>query len=269
MSVHSSLFLGTAGWSLAREQWAAFPSEGSQLQRYAGRFDAVEINTSFYRPHRPATYAKWAQSVPEAFRFCVKVPKQITHERRLVDCDELLARFMSECGQLGEKLGCLLIQLPPSLAYDPVSAAAFLTALRARHAGWVAIEPRHRSWLDAEALLERERIARVAADPAPFPAAAEPGGWPGFRYYRLHGSPRIYYSAYDADWLGQLAARLAERQRKGVTCWCIFDNTASGAATANALDLQSLLAAGGRDTSSRKRMSDQEPPHRECGQDEA
>jgi len=129
----SPIFLGTAGWSLPREHWAAFASEGSQLQRYAGRFAAVEINSSFYRPHRPATYAKWAESVPAAFRFCVKVPKQITHERRLVDCDELLARFLSECGELGEKLGCLLLQLPPSLALDPASAARFVEALRARH----------------------------------------------------------------------------------------------------------------------------------------
>lgn len=138
---HGPIFLGTAGWSLPREHWAAFASEGSQLQRYAGRFAAVEINSSFYRPHRPATYAKWAESVPAAFRFCVKVPKQITHERRLVDCDELLARFLSECGELGEKLGCLLLQLPPSLALDPASAPRFVEALRARHEGRSSSSP--------------------------------------------------------------------------------------------------------------------------------
>ncbi len=159
----SPIFLGTAGWSLPREQWVAFASEGSQLQRYAGRFAAVEINSSFYRPHRPATYAKWAESVPAAFRFCVKVPKQITHERRLVDCDELLARFLSECGELGEKLGCLLLQLPPSLALDPASAARFVEALRARHEGPVVIEPRHRSWLDAETLLGSVPVSYASA----------------------------------------------------------------------------------------------------------
>lgn len=244
MSTDSPLFLGTAGWSLPREQWPSFAAEGTHLQRYASRLPAVEINSSFYRPHRPATYARWAQGVPPAFRFCVKVPKQITHERRLVDCDELLECFLHECGQLGDSLGCLLIQLPPSLSYDPSSAEAFFAALRIRYSGFVAFEPRHQSWLDAEALLQRERIARVAADPASFPGADEPGGWPGLRYYRLHGSPRIYYSSYGADWLEQLAARLAEHQQQGVTTWCIFDNTASGAATANALDLQRLLPAG-------------------------
>ncbi|MBA1277842.1 DUF72 domain-containing protein [Pseudomonas stutzeri] len=240
----TSIFLGTAGWSLPREQWPAFPDEGTHLQRYADRFPAVEINSSFYRPHRPATYAKWAESVPAAFRFCVKLPKQVTHERRLIACEEPLERFLHECGHLGEKLGCLLVQLPPSLAYDSASAGAFFAALRARHDGLMAIEPRHRSWLDAESLLQQAQIARVAADPAPFAEAAEPGGWAGFRYYRLHGSPRIYHSSYAADWLDSLADRLAD-QPDGVANWCIFDNTASGAATANALALQGRLPSNG------------------------
>ncbi|AHL76310.1 hypothetical protein CH92_14925 [Stutzerimonas stutzeri] len=236
------VLLGTAGWSLPREQWPEFAAEGTHLQRYASRLSAVEINSAFYRPHRPATYAKWADSVPEAFRFCVKVPKQITHERRLVDGEELLERFLDECGHLGVKLGCLLVQLPPSLSYDLASAAAFIEALRDRYEGPVAIEPRHASWLDAEALLQREKVARVAADPAPFPEAAEPGGWAGFRYYRLHGSPRIYFSSYGEQWLKSLAERMRGRS-EGVTNWCIFDNTASGAATANALALQRQIVA--------------------------
>ena len=242
MNLDNPIFVGTASWSLPRQQQWAFPPDGTHLQRYASRFNAVEINSSFYRPHRPATYGKWAQSVPAVFRFCVKLPKQISHERRLIDCDEPLERFLTECGQLGDKLGCLLLQLPPSLVYDPTTAASFVDALRARHDGPVVIEPRHRSWLDAETLLQQARIARVAADPAPFAEAGKPGGWQGVRYYRLHGSPRIYHSAYGADWLGWLAERLAD-EASGVATWCFFDNTASGAATADALALQRLLGA--------------------------
>lgn len=242
MNLDNPIFIGTAGWSLPREQQPEFPPDGTHLQRYASRFNAVEINSSFYRPHRPATYAKWAQSVPAAFRFCVKLPKQISHERRLVGCDELLERFFAECGQLGDKLGCLLLQLPPSLAYDPAISASFIDTLRARHDGPVVIEPRHRSWLEAQELLQQAHIARVAADPAPFTEADEPGGWPGFRYYRLHGSPSIYHSVYGEAWLGSLVERLAN-ESKGNTTWCIFDNTASGAATADALVLQRLLGA--------------------------
>ena len=240
MELGSSIFLGTAGWSLARDQWPAFPPAGTHLQRYAARLPAVEINTSFYRPHRPATYVRWAESVPDTFRFCVKMPKEITHERRLIGCEEALDRFLHECGHLGHKLGCLLVQLPPSLAFDAANAAAFIEALRARYAGPVAIEPRHPSWLAAEALLQQGGIARVAADPAPFPEAAEPGGWAGLRYFRLHGSPRIYYSSYTDDWLETLQRRFAE-QPAGRPIWCIFDNTASGAATANVMALQQRL----------------------------
>ncbi|WP_407291538.1 DUF72 domain-containing protein [Stutzerimonas zhaodongensis] len=232
----SSVLLGTAGWSLPRKQWLEFPAQGTLLQRYAGCFSAVEINSAFYRPHRPATYAKWGESVPLGFRFCVKVPKQITHERRLADCTALVDQFLHECGHLGEKLGCLLVQLPPSLDYEPHTASAFIDSLRARYAGPVAVEPRHQSWVDAEPLLQRARIARVAADPAPFEGATEPGGWQGFSYYRLHGSPRIYHSSYGDAWLDSLAQRL--RAQAGTPSWCIFDNTASGAATADALALQ-------------------------------
>lgn len=237
MPIDFPALIGTAGWSLPREHWPAFAAEGTHLQRYASQLPIVEINSSFYRPHRPATYAKWARSVPDGFRFCVKVPKQITHERRLVDCGEALDRFLHECNELGETLGCLLLQLPPSLAFDMTTAGAFIETLRARYSGPLALEPRHKSWVDADALLVQAQISRVAADPAPFPEASEPGGWPGFRYYRLHGSPRIYHSAYGEDWLDALAEHITV-QANGATCWCIFDNTASGAATANALSLR-------------------------------
>lgn len=233
------VWLGTAGWSLPRALWPRFPEAGTHLQRYAGCLNAVEINSSFYRAHRPATYVRWADSVPAGFRFSIKVPRQITHERRLAACEALLDTFLNECGHLGEKLGCLLVQLPPSLAYDPDLARRFIDTLRARHSSPVAIEPRHTSWLAADSLLHDAQIARVGADPAPFTGAAEPGGWPGMRYYRLHGSPRLYHSPYGADWLATLATRLVEET--AVPSWCIFDNTASGAATADALALGRLL----------------------------
>jgi uncharacterized protein YecE (DUF72 family) len=81
-----TLRIGCAGWSLRAEQAALAPSDGSHLERYARVFDAVEINSSFYRPHRPQTYARWAESVPADFRFAVKMPKAISHGKRLRDC---------------------------------------------------------------------------------------------------------------------------------------------------------------------------------------
>jgi uncharacterized protein YecE (DUF72 family) len=230
--------IGCAGWSIPKELGGHFPEDGSHLERYAARLPAVEINSSFYKPHRPATYARWAASVPDDFRFAVKVPRVATHERRLADTGDVLDRFLEEASQLDDRLGPLLVQIPPSLAFSTALAEGFFAALRDRFDGDVAFEPRHASWFAPapERLLTQYRVARVAADPAVVPAAAEPGGWEGLVYYRLHGSPEIYYSNYADESLATLAKTLA-RAAESATVWCIFDNTALGAATVNALDV--------------------------------
>lgn len=239
----SGILIGCAGWSLPRAEQERFPEAGSHLERYASRFRAVEINSSFHRPHRPSTYARWSASVPAGFRFSVKIPKAITHTRRLRDAGELLETFLSEASGLGDKLGCLLVQLPPSLGFEASVAFAFFADLRARTPAAIACEPRHATWFtpEADGLLRGLEITRVAADPACVPGAAEPGGWRGVSYYRLHGSPRIYYSAYSEDDLAALAEKIRVDAGEGRTVWCIFDNTTLGAATRNALSLESLL----------------------------
>ncbi|MFS2036578.1 DUF72 domain-containing protein [Polaromonas sp. CT11-55] len=231
--------VGCAGWSLPRETWPEFPEGGSHLQRYAARFNAVEINSSFYRPHQPATYARWAASVPADFRFSVKLPKTLTHEKRLRGGEDVLDTFLAQANCLGEKLGCLLVQLPPSLAFDAASVGDFLAGLRQRHAGGVALEPRHASWFTApvDALLKELRIARVLADPVLFDAGRGPGGDPALVYVRLHGSPRMYYSAYAPQVLDALLVRLEHEAASDASVWCVFDNTANGAAVPDALYL--------------------------------
>jgi len=245
----SQVFIGCAGWSIPALHAGHFPATGSHLERYAARFPAVEINSSFYRPHRPQTYAKWAAAVPDHFRFAVKVPRVITHEQRLRDASEPLDRFLGEVGELGAKLGPLLVQLPPSLAFDKAIAGAFFTSLRERYAGYVVCEPRHRSWFtpDAEELLGAFQVARVAADPDVVPRAGVLGGWSGLAYFRLHGSPTIYYSAYSSEFLRALSNTLRECAARSVPTWCIFDNTAEGAATANALDVWEHLLSVAND----------------------
>ncbi|HLL30218.1 MAG TPA: DUF72 domain-containing protein [Allosphingosinicella sp.] len=233
--------IGTAGWTVPAGAAGAFPGEGSSLERYSARFDCAEINSSFHRSHRPETWRRWAESVPGHFRFSAKLPREITHKRRLEDCSEPLAATLAEMAGLGPGLEILLVQLPPSLAFEPAVAETFFEGLRARWDRNVVCEPRHPSWFEAqpEALLDRLRIARVAADPARVPAAAEPGGWSGLAYYRLHGSPVAYRSSYDDGRLESYAGRMAAGEGP---VWCIFDNTASGAATGDALKLQALLA---------------------------
>ncbi len=222
-----------------------FPAEGSGLERYAAVFGAVEINSTFYRSHRGSTYLRWAACTPDGFRFSVKAPRAITHDARLVDVADALEGFLSELDPLRAKLGALLVQLPPSLAFDPAIAEAFFGALRRREPELqAACEPRHASWLSpaADGLLTGFRVARVAADPALHPLAGEPGGWTGFSYFRLHGAPRMYFSAYGPEVVEALARRLEGARSE--EAWCIFDNTASGAAAADALELLRVTSRG-------------------------
>jgi uncharacterized protein YecE (DUF72 family) len=234
--------IGTAGWQLRKSHATDFPGPGSHLERYARRFNAVEINSSFHKPHRRATYERWAASVPAGFAFAVKVPREITHDLRLARTGAALDAFLAQATGLGRKLGVLLFQLPPSLAFDPRTAGTFFKVLRKRHGGKVVWEPRHSSWFTprAEEMLIRHRIARVAADPAVVPAAAAPGGWPGLHYLRLHGAPRIYWSAYQPERIALYADRL--EKSKATERWCIFDNTVLGAATENAIALRDAIA---------------------------
>ena len=235
----SRIYIGTAGWSIPRTEQRRFPAGESLLARYAKALPAVEINSTFYRPHRATTFERWAASVPRAFRFSVKIPSAITHDQRLAGTAPLLKTFLADLAPLGSRFGCLLVQLPPSLAFDTRVARAFFTALRKQFDGGVAFEPRHASWFEdrADRLLDGFKVARVAADPPRVEGGGEPGGWPGLAYFRLHGSPRMYYSAYEDQYLNALAVRLRALRRRRIPTWCIFDNTTLGAASGNALDL--------------------------------
>lgn len=231
--------IGLAGWSLvAAHRHLLGPGENA-LARYATRFDCAEINSSFYRSHQAKTYERWAATVPAEFRFSVKLPQTITHELGLRRAREPLEQFLDEVAGLGRKLGGLLVQLSPSLAWDGRSANAFFTLLRFRHDGPVALEPRHASWFDArrDGFYRRYAISRVAADPARPPGAGVPGGDTSqWRYFRWHGSPRMYYSSYDDARLAALAGELGTSRKT----WMIFDNTAGGHAGGDAARLQAL-----------------------------
>ena len=253
----NDIHIGTAGWTLPRDHAHAFPPPGdaklTHLQRYAHRLSCAEINSSFYRPHMHKTWERWAASTPANFRFSVKLPKAITHTAKLHNCGALLQTFLDQATGLGPKLGPLLIQLPPSLAFDEPTVHDFLTTLRELHPAShdtprhnpAALEPRHSSWFTpaADRLLRSFAIARVAADPPKgSPLAAIPGGFSHVHYYRLHGAPRTYYSDYTEPQLNTLAQTLRDTPPT-ISLWVIFDNTALGHATANALRLTHQLSA--------------------------
>jgi len=219
-----------------------FVARGSHLERYSQKLSCCEINSSFYRPHKNETWIRWAQSVPADFRFSVKMPKSITHVARLACSSDVLSAFLQQIVFLGEKLGPILVQLPPSLEFEDSVTTNFLTLLRKSYSGEVVLEPRHLSWFDDRVndLLTAYQIARVAADPACVPAASDPGGISSLAYFRLHGSPRRYYSSYSAEFLDVLFSKVRHRVATA-RVWCIFDNTASGAAIQNALALNARL----------------------------
>jgi uncharacterized protein YecE (DUF72 family) len=239
-----SAMIGTAGWAIPANDRPCFPADGTALQRYASVMPCVEVNSSFYRPHRRSTWERWAGSVPERFRFAAKIPKEVSHIRRLVDTREPLDRFLAEVGGLGDKLAILLLQLPPSFAFDARITASFLREITARTAACIVCEPRHASWFQPEAddLLAGNAVPRVAADPAKIPGAGRPGGWRGLSYWRLHGSPVMYRSTYNDARLRSYATPIAHDLSEGRPAWCVFDNTAASAALGDALRLRAMLA---------------------------
>ena len=241
-SLGVAIFVGTAGWSIPRDVADRFAERGTTLERYAAMFRAAEINSSFHRPHRISTWQRWRDSVPADFRFSVKLPKQITHARKLVDCGTELGEFLRQAQTLGPKLAVLLVQLPPKLSFDAAVARNFFSALISAAGAAVVCEPRHVSWFTEEAssLLDRLGVARVGADPAVCEAASRPGDWGGLSYWRLHGSPIIYRSSYH-DRVADYAMQLVNEAAAGRHVWCIFDNTASSAGTSDAVALMDAL----------------------------
>jgi len=223
--------IATAAWAIPKQVAQRFAQEGSGLARYASVFDGVEVNSTFYRRHKQSTFTRWAYSVPERFRFAVKIPKEITHTRAMKNIAELFDTFIEDISPLGEKRGPLLCQLPPSLAFDAGVFEPAFKMMRNSDNGPIVIEPRHKSWTSVEALtlLKDYGIDRVSADPALVWQAKDFEKPP--RYVRLHGKPKIYYSSYTDEDIKSFSKLLAPDS------WCVFDNTASGAAIENALTM--------------------------------
>lgn len=230
--------IGTAGWSIPVPLADEFPGSGSHLERYARIMNAAEINSSFHRPHRRSTYERWASTVPSDFAFSVKIPKTISHQKRCADCSDELRQFLAESAGLGEKRRLLLLQLPPSFEFEQDRMDRFFALCRRAEAPPVVCEPRHASWFTpkTDALLEGWQVTRAGADPARASGAETPGGWTAIAYVRMHGAPRTYYSSYSDDALDRIASMMSAAQSEA---WCIFDNTASGAAAGDALRLRS------------------------------
>ena len=177
------------------------------------------------------------------------MPRTITHELKLEDARDPFVTFLAQTDGLAEKRGPILVQLPPSLSFDASVVTRFLDVVRTMYKGALVCEPRHATWFSpaVASLLDRYEVSRVAADPPPVPEASALAGSPHVAYFRLHGSPRKYWSRYDEDAIATLAMTVRSLAT-AAEAWCVFDNTASGAAIENAWELRErlLIEAGHR-----------------------
>lgn len=240
-------FVGTAAWTVPALVRSSFPEEGSHLERYAQVFRGVEINTSFYRDHQAKTYERWAKSVPGAFLFAVKLSQVFTHDEALAVSEDVLAANLAAIKSLGEKLGVILIQLPPKLAFHGPTVKTFFQHFRRHYSGPAVIEPRHKTWSSEEALevLKEYEIGKVRADPEPCPTDWRFQETSKHLYVRWHGTPEIYKSRYEKKDLETLAIELQGLQHRYESIWVIFDNTTFGFATVNAIEFEEILSIQG------------------------
>lgn len=226
------IYAGTAGWTVPKIAADSFPEEGTHLDKYAKVLNAVEINSSFYRDHQSKTYKKWADSTPENFKFSVKLNKRFTHSKDFEFDPEDLLECLDGIKGLGEKWGVLLIQFSAGKKFNYKQANLLYKTIRKKFKGPMVLEARNTGWLSDESLelIKKYNISKVTADPEKCP-----GDVPGeIKYYRLHGSPLIYKSDYDQEYLEELFVEMSAHDGD---VWCIFDNTQFGHATNNAVTI--------------------------------
>jgi uncharacterized protein YecE (DUF72 family) len=243
MTVH----VGTSGWSYDHWDDVLYPPgtpPSRRLDIYTSRFPTVELNASFYRWPRGASFTSWRRRLPDGFQMSVKAARGLTHGKRLYAPEVWVQRFTECWHELGERRGVLLVQLPPQLPRDDARLDYFL----ARIPGWmrVAVELRHPSWYDDEvfALLERHAAAYCVMSGAHLPCVLRATA--PFVYVRLHGpdTEHLYGGSYsDAD-LHWWADRLQEWEGSGRDVYAYFNNDGGGNAVRNAETLRALLELG-------------------------
>lgn len=220
-----AVFIGTSGWQYRDWRGSFYPAglpQAAWLEHYAGCFQIVEVNNAFYRLPEASTFEKWAQRTPPDFVVGVKASRYLTHVKRLRDASEAITRFVDRAGHLGEKLGPVLLQLPPTMKLD---VDALDATLRAFPPGWrIAVEFRHESWfVDATfATLERSDAALCLADsPRRSTPVRRTAGWGYIRFHEGCAAPPPCYGTRALDtW----ARRLAGMFTPGEDLYAFFNN---------------------------------------------
>ncbi len=230
MKTGPSLYSGTSNIVVPIEQSQYPPqfSGASRLQYYASLFSSLEVNSSFYKIPKAATVEKWRESVPSHFRFTFKVPKAVTHAKGLQFPVVEVERFAEAVAHTGDKKGCLLVQLPPSVTQEhQEELEGLLQCLRDDAKGWkIAVEFRHISWYDRAVyrVLQSYGATLVEQD---LPASATPPVQVAedFTYLRFHGPDGGYRGSYDENILAGYAARIVDGIKNGRDMYVYFNNT--------------------------------------------
>lgn len=238
------IHIGTSGWSYKHWREIFYPATvkpRDYLAFYAKEFSVSEINTSFYHLPQTATLEGWNHTVNSRFRFCPKLSRYVTHMKKLNDPEETLPAFFGQFDIFRKKLGPVLIQLPSTVAYHEEKVNAFFQALRTYKGYTFALEPRHASWLqkDAITLMTWHRIAFVIAESG--------NRWPSGEYVtakniylRFHGPDGSYARSYPNRVLKKYAAKILDWKNDGHKVWAFFNNDGNGYALQNARTLLQL-----------------------------
>jgi uncharacterized protein YecE (DUF72 family) len=234
--------VGCSGWQYAHWRGRFYPEDvptSAWLERYAKEFDTVELNGTFYRLPEPATVRTWRARVPASFCFAWKASRFLTHNKKLKDPREPLARMMASARELGSKLGPILFQLPPRWECNLERLRELIEALpRGRY----ALELRNPTWYDERVLelLDRSRVALCLHDmPGSESGRREVGP---FVYARFHGSGERYGGGYGAGALASWARWLATQANAGRDVYAYFNNDAEANAPRDAAALREAIA---------------------------
>jgi uncharacterized protein YecE (DUF72 family) len=240
------LYIGTSGYAYKGWHDVFYPAglpRREELFFYAGHFPAVEINASFYRLPTPKSVRRWVEATPDHFRFCLKVSRYITHQKRLLDPREHVPLFMRAVKGAARKRGPLLLQLPPGLKPEHERLDNVLKAFGKSARGWqVAVEIRNSGWYGPalNELLDRHKAALVLHD-MPGSRAEQPNSGAPFVYARFHGPRGDYGGSYRTDTLRRWAGLLRPHRRAGKDLWVFFNNDRDTGAIANAGALRNML----------------------------
>ncbi len=242
------LYIGTSGFSYDHWREGFYPAglaKSKWFEYYATQFNSVELNVTFYRLVKEATFKKWYEETPEDFRFAIKGSRFISHQKKLKDCEEAVERFFEGARELKEKLGVVLWQLPGSFRVDLERLENFgnflkeqSVASKVKH----AFEFRDESWFNEEVydLLRKNHTGLCMADSG--------GKWPGvevvtavFVYLRFHGPAGLYASSYSDEELEMWAKKIRKWLSEGKDVYAYFNNDAQGYAVDNAMMLEALV----------------------------